>query len=33
LHGAEPVLNAGTLVHGDTRIPPDLARSFVEELM
>ncbi len=33
LHGAEPVLNAGTLLHGDTRIPPDVARSFVEELM
>jgi 2-oxoglutarate ferredoxin oxidoreductase subunit beta len=33
LHGAEPVLNAGTLLHGDTQIPPDVARSFVEELM
>ena len=30
LHGAEPVLNGGTLLHGDTRIPPDVARSFVE---
>jgi 2-oxoglutarate/2-oxoacid ferredoxin oxidoreductase subunit beta len=33
LHGAEPVLNAGPLLHADTRIPPDVARSFVEELM
>jgi 2-oxoglutarate ferredoxin oxidoreductase subunit beta len=33
LHGAEPVLNAGALVDGNTRIPPDVARSFVEELM
>ena len=33
LHGAEAVLNAGALVHADTRIPPDVTRSFVEELM
>jgi len=33
LHEAEPVLNAGPLVHADPRIPLDLARSFVEELM
>jgi len=33
LHAAEPVLNAGPLLHGETRIPPDVARSFVEELM
>jgi 2-oxoglutarate ferredoxin oxidoreductase subunit beta len=33
LHGAEPVLNAGPLLHADTRIPPDVAHSFVEELM
>jgi len=33
LHGAEPVLNEGALVHRDPRVPPDVARSFVEELM
>ncbi len=33
LHGAEPVLNKGPLVQSDTRIPPDVARSFIEELM
>jgi 2-oxoglutarate ferredoxin oxidoreductase subunit beta len=33
LHEAEPVLNAGPLLHGDGRIPVDVARSFVEELM
>jgi 2-oxoglutarate ferredoxin oxidoreductase subunit beta len=33
LHGAEPVLNEGPLVDGNTRIPTDVARSFVEELM
>jgi len=33
LHGAEPVLNSGPLVHGDLKVPPDVARSFVEELM
>jgi 2-oxoglutarate ferredoxin oxidoreductase subunit beta len=33
LHAAEPVLNEGPLVRRDLRIPPDIARSFVEELM
>jgi hypothetical protein len=33
LHGAEPILNAGTLLHGNTRIPPEVVRSFIEELM
>jgi 2-oxoglutarate ferredoxin oxidoreductase subunit beta len=33
LHGAEPVLNAGPLAHADTRIPVDVTRAFVEELM
>ena len=33
LHGAEPVLNEGPLVQLDPRVPPDIARSFVEELM
>ena len=33
LHEAEPVLNEGPLVHLDPRVPPDVARSFVEELM
>jgi 2-oxoglutarate/2-oxoacid ferredoxin oxidoreductase subunit beta len=33
LHGAEPVLNEGPLVHHDLRVPSDAARSFVEELM
>ena len=33
LHGAEPVLNEGPLVHRDARVPADVARSFVEELM
>src|SRR6266852_2625702 len=33
LHGAEPVLNEGPLVRQDTRVPPDVARSFIEELM
>jgi 2-oxoglutarate/2-oxoacid ferredoxin oxidoreductase subunit beta len=33
LHGAEPVLNEGPLVHCDPRVPADIARSFVEELM
>src|SRR5881296_2148298 len=33
LHAAEPVLNNGPLVHGDLKVPPDVARSFVEELM
>ena len=33
LHAAEPVLNEGPLVHGDPRVPPDVARGFIEELM
>src|SRR5246127_1092919 len=33
LHEAEPVLNAGPLLHADTQIPLDVACSFVEELM
>ncbi len=33
LHAAEPVLNEGPLVHRDTRVPPDVARTFIEELM
>jgi 2-oxoglutarate/2-oxoacid ferredoxin oxidoreductase subunit beta len=33
LHGAEPVLNEGPLVNRDLRVPPDVARSFIEELM
>jgi len=33
LHGAEPVLNTGPLVHSDVQIPPDAARSFIAELM
>src|SRR5437879_3169769 len=33
LHGAEPVLNNGPLVYCDTRITPDVAHSFIEELL
>jgi len=33
LHTAEPVLNEGPLVHRDLRVPPEVARLFVEELM
>ena len=33
LHGAEPVLNDGPLVHRDLRVAPEVARLFVEELM
>jgi len=33
LHGAEPVLNAGPLTQANMRIPSDVTRSFVEELM
>ncbi|MGC9291607.1 MAG: 2-oxoacid:ferredoxin oxidoreductase subunit beta [Acidobacteriaceae bacterium] len=33
LHEAEPVLDAGPLVQQEMRIPPEVARSFVEELM
>ncbi|PYT82352.1 MAG: 2-oxoacid ferredoxin oxidoreductase [Acidobacteria bacterium] len=33
LHAAEPVLNEGPLVHHDPRVPLDVARGFIEELM
>ena len=33
LHEAEPVLNEGPLVQRDPRVPTDVGRSFVEELM
>src|SRR6266699_2966255 len=33
LHGAEPVLDDGPLIHRGLRVPTDAARSFVEELM
>jgi 2-oxoglutarate ferredoxin oxidoreductase subunit beta len=33
LHAAEPVLDDGPLVHRDPRVPADVARAFVEELM
>ncbi|HEX3939940.1 MAG TPA: 2-oxoacid:ferredoxin oxidoreductase subunit beta [Acidobacteriaceae bacterium] len=33
LHSAEPVLQAGPLVHQEIRIPADVAKSFVDELM
>jgi 2-oxoglutarate ferredoxin oxidoreductase subunit beta len=33
LHGAEPVLNAGPLVHQDNRIRADAAKAFIDELM
>ena len=33
LHAAELVLNEGPLVHRDPRVPPDVARGFIEELM
>jgi 2-oxoglutarate ferredoxin oxidoreductase subunit beta len=32
-HEAEPVLKSGPLVHQDTRIPVDVGKSFVDELM
>jgi 2-oxoglutarate ferredoxin oxidoreductase subunit beta len=32
LHEAEPVLSEGPLVRLDPRVPPDVARSFIEEL-
>ncbi len=32
-HDAEPVLKPGPLVHQETRIPADIAKSFVDELM
>ncbi len=33
LHAAEPVLDDGPLVRRDLRVPPDVARKFVEEFM
>jgi len=33
LHDAEPVLKEGPLVHRDPRVPANVARSFIEELM
>jgi 2-oxoglutarate ferredoxin oxidoreductase subunit beta len=33
LHEAEPVLSDGPLIHRDPRVPPEVGRSFVEELM
>ena len=33
LHGAEPVLDTGPLVHADMRIAADVTRAFIEELM
>jgi len=33
LHAAEPVLNAGALVHAEGRLQADVARGFIEELM
>jgi 2-oxoglutarate ferredoxin oxidoreductase subunit beta len=33
LHAAEPVLSAGPLVESNIRIPPEVAKSFVDELM
>jgi 2-oxoglutarate/2-oxoacid ferredoxin oxidoreductase subunit beta len=33
LHAAEPVLSEGPLVNRDLRLPPEVARSFIEELM
>jgi 2-oxoglutarate/2-oxoacid ferredoxin oxidoreductase subunit beta len=33
LHGAEPVLNEGPLVHQELQVPAEVARSFIEELM
>jgi 2-oxoglutarate ferredoxin oxidoreductase subunit beta len=33
LHGSEPVLDQGPLVHQDNRIPPAVAEGFIRELM
>src|SRR5215475_6913588 len=33
LHAAEPVLTSGALVHSASRIPPDVAGAFIQELM
>src|SRR6266571_2955891 len=33
LHASEPVLTEGPLIHRDPRVPPGVARGFIEELM
>jgi len=33
LHAAEPVLDADLLVHSADRVPPDVVRSLIQELM
>jgi 2-oxoglutarate/2-oxoacid ferredoxin oxidoreductase subunit beta len=33
LHDADPVTKAGPLVHQDNRLAPDVAKSFIDELM
>ncbi len=33
LHGAEPVLNQGPLVHQSNRLPKEVTQGFIEELM
>jgi 2-oxoglutarate ferredoxin oxidoreductase subunit beta len=33
LHESEPVLNSEPLVRQSSRIPPEVARGFIEELM
>ncbi len=33
LHGADPVLNSGPLVKQEYRLPPEVAKAFVDELM
>lgn len=33
LHGSEPVLDQGPLVHQGNRIPPEVAEGFIKELM
>jgi 2-oxoglutarate/2-oxoacid ferredoxin oxidoreductase subunit beta len=33
LHGAEPVLKSGPLVKQDIRLRPEIAKSFIDELM
>ncbi|HEX7157617.1 MAG TPA: 2-oxoacid:ferredoxin oxidoreductase subunit beta [Edaphobacter sp.] len=33
LHDAEPVLKSGPLTHQDIRLPADIAKSFIDELM
>ncbi|MGC2502368.1 MAG: thiamine pyrophosphate-dependent enzyme, partial [Silvibacterium sp.] len=33
LHGAEPILKSGPLVHQNNRIPADVAKAFINELM